>query len=226
MSLSKNSIYAKDVSTTPIKLKYDSVYTSSYDGYAEGITFPSNIITVNYARNDSPTKLGPTGSQSILYRSIRHMYYDEYLSASLQQVSGSWNSNRQSTAYSGSSEYEYRYIPTSSAQPIVVMYIPPNLYGEQVSRKTFVLKPIIGSEYNIIDDGNGNLIDIENSNAHVGNIIYSQGVVVITNDFYVPGFIIPTVIPDSYYTPTAATVAYADSYVETSATSQYVQFTP
>jgi hypothetical protein len=154
------------------------------------------------------------------------MYYDQYLSGSLQNMSGSWNCNEQSTAASGSSEYEYRYIPTSSAQPIVVIYIPPTLYGEQVAKKTFVLKPIIGSEYNIIDDGNGNLIDIENSNAHVGNIIYSQGIIVITNDFYVPGFIVPTAIPAPYYTPTADTVPYADSYVETSAASQYVRFTP
>ncbi len=107
----------------------------------------------------------------------------------------------------------------------LVIYIPPNLYGEQVSRKTFVIRPIIGNEYNIIDDGNGNLIDTENSNAHVGNIIYSQGVIIITNDFYVPGLIVPTTIPDPYYTPTAETVAFIDSYVDTT-TGPYVKFTP
>jgi hypothetical protein len=40
----------------------------------------------------------------------------------------------------------------------------------------------------LIDDGNGNIIDLDNSNEHVGNILYAQGMVVITNATYVPVF--------------------------------------
>lgn len=228
MSLSKNSIYAKDIVTTPIKLKYDTVYTSSWDGYTLGITFPTTSISVNYARNDDPRRYDITGSQSILYRTIRHMYFDHYLSGSVLGMSGSWNWNQQSTAVSASTEYEYRYIPTSSAEPVVVICIPSTIFGEQISKNTFRLVPIIASptEYDVFDDGNGNLLDRLNANVHVGTIIYSQGVIIITNPDYVPAFIVPTDPPPPYYTPTPPAVPYNQSYVETSPASQYVQFTP
>lgn len=226
MSLSKNSISSRNISISPIKVKYQTTYTSSWSGYAQGITFPSSSINVNWARRDNPSRNDITGSQSRLYALVKHLYYEQYLSGSLLNISGSWDCNQQSTAASGSSEYEYRYIPTSSDQPILVMYVPPTIYGEQISRNTFIIKPIIGSEYTIIDDGNGNLIDTQNSNVHVGNIIYSQGVIIITNTNYAVGLIVPPSPPAPYYTPTADTVPYTDSYTQTSPISVYVEFTP
>jgi len=227
MSLSKNSISPKSTTITPIKLKCTSTYTSSWDGYATVDTFISVSISVNGAKNGDVQKFGITGSQSIMYRSIKHLYYEEYLTGSLNNSASCWNWNAQSSAYSGSSEYEYRYIPTGSGDLIAVINISPQIFGEQVSKNTFNLRPIIGNEYNIIDDGNGNLIDLENSNIHVGNIIYSQGLAIITNTEYSPGFIIPTSPPDPYYSPTASiSTPYNQSYTETSATSEYVQFTP
>jgi hypothetical protein len=40
------------------------------------------------------------------------------------------------------------------------------------------------SAYNIIDDGNGNLVDAAASNVHVGNLLYNQGIGIITNVDY------------------------------------------
>jgi hypothetical protein len=227
MSLSKNSISPKSITVTPIKLKYASIYTSSYDGYLTGDTFISVSISVNGAKNGDVQKLGITGSQSLMYRAIKHLYYEEYLTGSVNNSGSSWNWNQQSSACSGSSEYEYRYIPTGSGDLIAVINISPSIFGEQISTNTFNLRPIIGIEYNIIDDGNGNLIDIQNSNVHVGNIIYSQGLAIITNTYYSPAFIVPRTQPDPYYSPTASiAIPYNQSYTETAATSQYVEFTP
>ena len=53
-----------------------------------------------------------------------------------------------------------------------------HLFGENISRKSL---RISGTSYNLIDDGNGNIIDINNNNTHVGNVLYSQGIVIITN---------------------------------------------
>ena len=61
------------------------------------------------------------------------------------------------------------------------MAIPRNVFGENVSRKSFRLS---GATYNLVDDGNGNILDTNNSNVHVGNILYSQGIVIITNADY------------------------------------------
>jgi hypothetical protein len=227
MSLSKNSISPKSITTTPIKLKYNATYTSSWDGYATGDTFLSVSISVNGAKNGDVSSQNITGSQSIFYRAIKHLYYEQYLTGSVNNSASCWDWNAQSTACSGSSEYEYRYIPTGSGDLIAIINISPQIFGEQISRTTFNLRPIIGDEYNIIDDGNGNLIDIQNSNnIHVGNIIYSQGLAIITNPEYSPGFIVPNTVPDPYYTPTASiSTPYNQSYVETSATSEYVEFT-
>lgn len=217
MSLSKNSISPINTSTTPIKLKYPATYVSDYVPE----TFASSSITANFGRNGDPTQNDITGSQSLIYRLVRQLYYQNYLTGSLLNTASFWDSYEQSTACSGSSEYEYRYIPTASNSQIAVICIPPKVFGEQISRNTFNLKPVIGNEYNIYDDGNGNLVDRQNSNKHIGNIIYSHGIVIITDDYYVPGFVSPLGPPDSYYTPTGPTAGYVDT-----TSGLYVLFTP
>ena len=222
MSLSKNSIRPIDVSTTPIKLKYSSIYTSSWDGYDQGQTFFNTPITANFGRNTDATRFDITGSQARVYRMVRQLYYQQYFTGSILNASSSWDWNQQSTACSGSSEYENRYLPTESTARIAVICIPPKVFGEQISKNTVNLRPIIGEEYNIIDDGNGNLIDTINNNLHIGNVIYSPGLIIITDQNYAPGFVVPTTPPDPYYDPTGSVQGYAD----TTPTSYFVEFTP
>jgi len=50
---------------------------------------------------------------------------------------------------------------------------------------------ITGSTYRLFDDGNGNIKDSQNGNAVVGNVLYSQGVIVLTNPEYTDALISP-----------------------------------
>jgi uncharacterized protein (TIGR02145 family) len=107
-----------------------------------------------------------------------------------------YDPNQQSTACSGSSEYEDRFFPMESNSRIYTIAIPPQVFGEQISRNSLTLSPKDQSSYRVIDDGNGNLIDTVNSNTHVGNVIYSQGLIIITNQQYTSSFgVSPIIIP-------------------------------
>jgi len=183
---SKNYIKQSEITITPTKLKYSSSYAT--DGNAEFDPATNISYTVGY--NDS-SSLYTISGQGILYRSIRQLYYQNYLTGSLLNSASYWNYNPQSTACSGSSDYENRYFPTESNDlyhRIGVFSIPRQLFGEQISPNTFCLSPLSSNDYKVIDDGNGNLIDVVNGNVHVGNIIYSQGIVIITDNIYVEIF--------------------------------------
>ena len=176
MNNAKKTLKLNDISTTPIKLKYSASYGNNvFNNF--GIASGSGV-------NGIVTITGSIPTQTINYRLIRQLYYQNYLTGSLLNSSSYWDSNTQSTACSGSPEFENRYFPTASNSNISFVSIPPKVFGEQISRSTFVLKPKTGTNYFIVDDGNGNLIDRQNGNIHVGNVIYSQGLVIITNSNY------------------------------------------
>ena len=78
----------------------------------------------------------------------------------------------------GTFDNDFRYFPTSSGDQITILAIPPIIFSENISRKSL---RISGATYNLIDDGNGNIIDTNNSNVHVGNVLYTQGIITITN---------------------------------------------
>jgi hypothetical protein len=179
MNKSKNIIKVSEASTTPVKLKYSSSY---------GIdSFSTYGISTSRGTNGPITITGSVKQSTIKYAAIKQLYYKNYLTGSLNFSSSGWDWNQQSTACSGSSDYENRYFPTQSDAVIGIISVPPKVFGEQISRNTLVLKPESGTNYLITDDGNGNLIDRKNS-SHVGNVIYSQGVIVITNPDYSSGF--------------------------------------
>jgi hypothetical protein len=118
--------------------------------------------------------------------SVRQLYYQEYITGSLLASSSYWNDSLQSTAASGTFDNDYRYFPTASNSQLTIIKIPRTVFGEQIARRSFIVS---GSTYRLIDDGNGNIIDSINSNTHVGNILYSQGVVVITDQNYINALI-------------------------------------
>jgi uncharacterized protein (TIGR02145 family) len=188
MSRASNTLKASDISTTPIKLKYSSSYLSG--------DLPIYGIQGNNGINGSTSPTGSVLQQTINYRGIRQLYYQNYLTSSVLNSSSYYDPNQQSTACSGSAEYEDRYFPTASDAQIYTIAIPPLVFGEQISRNSLTLSPKDQSSYRVIDDGNGNLIDTINSNTHVGNVIYSQGLIIITNQQYTSSFgVSPIIIP-------------------------------
>ena len=69
---------------------------------------------------------------------------------------------------------------------IRVLNVNQDVYGEKLLPYNFRLS---SSDYNITDDGNGNLFDI--GSVHVGNIFYPQGLAIITNQAYQNIFPLP-----------------------------------
>ena len=206
MSRGQNTIKRSEVSTTPILLKYSASYASS--------SFLANGITVNRGINSS---FSTDGVQFLNYALVKQLYYQEYLTGSLLGSSSFWNPSNQSTAASGTLDNDYRYFPTSSNAQLTVIGIPRTAFGEQIARTSFI---ITGSTYRLIDDGNGNVIDSNNSNYHVGNILYSQGVVIITDSEYQNALIpIPgaTTTTTTTAAPTTTTTTAAPTTTTTTA---------
>ena len=182
MSRASNSLLVSDVATTPIKLKYSSSYSNTAI-CDSGIYAQSGV-------NGPVTVTGSVPQRTLRYLSIRHLFYSNFLTGSYMYSTSSADNFLQSTAASGtfennttlSSSADIRYFPTQSLSKIKIINIPKNTFGEKVSRKSFFLT---GSGYYLTDDGNGNVIDTLSNNIRVGNIIYPQGFVIITNpDYY------------------------------------------
>ena len=177
MSRGHNNIKRSEVSTTPILLKYFAAYNSS--------SFNENGITVSRGINSS---FESSGVQFLNYALVKQLYYQEYLTGSLLQSSSYWDPSIQSTAASGTFDSDQRYFPTESNSEITVIAIPRTVFGEQIARTSLM---ITGSTFRLYDDGNGNVNDSLNSNVFVGNILYSQGVIVLTNLDYSDALIQP-----------------------------------
>jgi hypothetical protein len=179
MSRASNTLKASDILSTPIKLKY--AFTASSD------IFSSYGICIGSGSNGPVTVSGSVPQSTINYRTIRQLYYQNWITGSLNFSASYWDSNIQSTACSGSYEYEDRYINTNTGARIAYMAIPPMVFGEQISRNSLSIKATSGGSnpytFNFTDDGNGNLSgSMNNVNyGNVGNVIYSQGIVIITD---------------------------------------------
>jgi hypothetical protein len=200
MRAAKNTIYASDVTSLPIKVKYTSSY---YDN-----TIAGNGITINKGINKPIYSYIKPDQETLIYRFAKHSYYSNFLTGSFPVSASSYDNWMQSTAVSSSKECDYRYFPTGANEEITVIAIPRTKFGEKVSPITFAL--VNSGSYNIYDDGNGNIRDYgtgsqaeqlntlyntslpdfataiaeSTQSIHVGNIIYAHGIVVLTNQDY------------------------------------------
>jgi hypothetical protein len=219
MSSSKNTIRFSDISSAPIKLKYSSSYYSqSLDDVG---------ITINRGFNHPMTVTGSLDNNALNYELIKQLYYKEYISGSLLATGSGYDSQWQSTAASGSGDEDARYFPTSPNSQISFFYIPRNEFGEQVARNTLHLLPLNqdSTNYHIVDDGNGNLIDALVGNRKVGNIFYAQGIIVFTDPDYVCIFQDPTfdffiqaILPSPSPTPSVSLTPFLTPSVTPSVT--------
>jgi len=160
-------------------LKY--AFTASSADYS---TYGITVIT---GSNGSVTITGSVNQSIVNYRLVRQLYYQNYITGSVIGSASYWDWNQQSTACSGSFEYENRYFPTESNARIQCIAIPPTVFGEQISRNSLFIRATAGGSnpytFTFWDDGNGNISGSVNSTNYgqVGNVIYSQGIVIMTN---------------------------------------------
>jgi hypothetical protein len=118
---------------------------------------------------------------------MRQLYGKNYLTGSLNNSASCWDWNQQSTACSGSPEYENRYFKNTGI--LGYLAISPSTFGEQISRNSVYISATLGGNnpytYAFSDDGNGNLTGSLTDGASVnyrgqmGNVIYSQGIIIV-----------------------------------------------
>jgi hypothetical protein len=134
----------------------------------------------------------PTGQiniqdQILVYRSIRELYYSNYLLGDDGSPAATASFNLDGTitgaAYTPN-YYNYlsttlpanRYFPTGSNETIGVISIPSNLWGQYLLPGSV---SISNGNITLIDDGNGNMV--YNSQKY-GDVIYEHGIIILTSD--------------------------------------------
>lgn len=178
---------ASDIIVTPFEVNKGFYFKGVNDLTGEnggidrfiGYKPTSSIFNPN---TDSTTGEIATEYARLVYYSIRGLYYSNNLSLSSSYgdsttASGSfWN-------YPQSDLYYRKYFPTSTSTfsypngKIGVISIPSKLYGNRVQPTTFYIET---GGVILTDDGEGN---IRNASDQIcGNIIYNQGMVIITSD--------------------------------------------
>lgn len=130
--------------------------------------------------------------QKLVFDSIKQLYYsnfttssygDELATASLvpgvdsegNRLTGPISSRGRFYNFPQSNLSSSRYFPTESGAALGVMSIPSKLYGDYIQPSSFKLE--FSNSIEIEDDGEGNLL-LNNTNC--GNIIYNQGMVILT----------------------------------------------
>jgi hypothetical protein len=224
---------ASDIIVTPLEVNKDftfqgdSVFTGSNVGidrflgrnflnsssiFEEGIYGSSIYDNINavYGGTDVPTgEIAPMDFESLIYYSVRHLYYSNYLSSSYGDnvstasivlgaipegnvLTGSINGPRYDNYLQTTLTYP-KYFPTTSKYSseenigIGVISIPTKLYGDYIRPGSFYFSAESGS---LTDDGEGNIYlssSLSTSSVLIGNIFYPHGLVVVTGN--------PTVFP-------------------------------
>ena len=178
-----------DVVVSPFKVNKEFTFEGSSSVNNAGINrfLGSNTQPTLFVSGSNPTGVNSTQNSYLVYRSIRELYYYNYLKGDDGSPASTASFNTDGTItglpYTPNA-YNYltntlpasRYFPTGSGESIAVISIPSNLFGEYIKPGTFVLTYESGS---IVDDGEGNLIS---SSLKVGDIIYEHGMVIITSD--------------------------------------------
>jgi hypothetical protein len=146
-----------------------------------------NVTSSLWVSGSYPTGQINDQDQVLVYRSIRELYYSNYLldDDGSPAATASFNIDGTITGapytpnyynYLSSTLPANRYFPTGSDNVIGVISIPSNLFGQYIKPGTFTLS---NSNFILNDDGEGNVIT---GSYKVGDIIYEHGLVILTSD--------------------------------------------
>jgi hypothetical protein len=152
-------------------------------------------------------------SSQLVYRSIKELYYSNYIGGENGAPAATASFNNDGTitgpAYTPN-YYNYlsntlppdRYFPTGS-DSIVVISIPSNLFGEYIAPNSVQIQ-VSGSTISVQDDGLGNILF---GTLKVGDIIYQHGIIIITKTGY-------SAVSDNYGTGSYGNIIYDGAGVD------------
>ena len=181
-----------DVLVSPFKVnKTFSFFGSEFTGSNVEIDrfYGTNITSSLWISGSYPTGQINTQDKILIYRSIKELYYSNYISGSNGSPANTASFNIDGTITGPVYEPNYynylsttltasRYFPTGSGEQIGVISIPSNLYGEYIQPGSITVNvPNLLTSFS--DDGNGNLIDSTTS-VKYGDVIYEHGLIIFT----------------------------------------------
>ena len=173
------TLNSTDVIVTPFIVHKEFSYSGTPPGYST-----SSVFVVDGKNESYPLNGGyiGTGSEALVYNSIKQLYYSNYLSGSNGQISkaatASFNPDGTITGPFYTTNYlndiqsidELRSFPIGNNDEISVLSIPSTQFGEYIMPSSY-------SDNTMSDDGQGNLLS---GSIKVGNIIYGAGLIIYT----------------------------------------------
>jgi hypothetical protein len=181
-----------DVVVSPFKVNKEFTFegTAALTGSGIDLFLGENTDPSLWVSGSTSTGYNSIQDQFLVYRSIRELYYYNYIDGvnGSSVATASFNPDGTITGllYTPNS-YNYlsntlpanRYFPTGSGDTIGVIAIPSNLFGEYIKPGTFTLSYESGS---FTDDGEGNILT---GSSKVGDIIYEHGITIVTDNTFV-----------------------------------------
>ena len=188
---------ASDIIVTPFEV--NKGFTFNGDDFTNPDISIDRFLGQNIQSNPFISGSNPTTGfisiedQELIYNSIKELYYSNHLSSSYSdnlntaslvpgrdtegdRLVGTTPSDGRYFNYPQTDLTFEKYFPTGSNTIVGVISIPSRLYGNYIQPNSF---EYIASSGSITDDGQGNVIY---SGSICGNIFYSHGIIVLTND--------------------------------------------
>ena len=221
----------KDVTVTPFTVNKGFTFT----GYAiTGSDVGINIYEGRNTRYNSPNNRQSgfeySSSFNSIYNSAKQLYYTNYLTSSrgdfvatASVIPGVTRADDRYTGPVNSPLYD-NYLQSSLLQErslpsvITTLSIPSKLYGEKIVPGTFefITNPA-GGLFQLKDDGEGNIIS-GSTDAVVGQIFYSHGTVILTDQtryLHLIGSFInsqPSILENTTFTFSSSLTIYEQQY--------------
>jgi hypothetical protein len=192
-----------DVSFTPhyANKQWDLTYCL-YPTSSEYLTiYNGTNLTGSFLSDSDPITEGQY--DRLIYTQINQLFYQKYtaslntssLANSIYYESASQQRPTQSYFIYNDSVRLIENFPTGVMEGIRVLALNQDLYGNKVLPNYFILS---SSAYYITDDGYGNLYDTKGTKTHIGNIFYTHGLGIITNQDYQTIFPLPPIARNDY----------------------------
>ncbi|MDA8978371.1 hypothetical protein N9F67_00710 [bacterium] len=181
------TLTTSDIIVTPFTVNKQYSYTGTPPGYSTSSVFVVDGSNSTYPLNGG---LVGTGSEALVYNSIKQLYYSNYLSGSNGQISeaatASFNPDGTITGPFYTTNYlnniqsidDLRSFPIGNNDEISVLSIPSTQFGEYIKPGSVTFLRDDGS-IRYEDDGQGNLL-LSNTQGKIGNVIYKEGIIIWT----------------------------------------------
>jgi len=199
MSIFKPFI-TSDVIVSPFKVNKSFTFTglASVTGSGIDMFLGVNLTANPWVSGSNNTGYNSSQSQYLIYKSVKELYYSNFISGSNGSPANTASFNPDGTITGPiyqPSYYNYltntlpanRYFPTQSQADISMYSIPSNLFGEYIQPGSLTI--YLQNSFKITDDGEG-ILNVSGSisgEGYIGNIIYEHGMVILTS----PNFISP-----------------------------------